>query len=72
MQYEINGKAFSKTIQFMPPGASVVYVDPTNPASAVGQRGATVRALFIPLLLCVLTGLFGIVLILLMLSPTED
>ena len=72
VDYSFDGKNYTKTIHDLPFGATQVYVDPDDPSNVVGERGATVRALFVPIIAISATGLFGFVLILIKLSPSDD
>ncbi len=72
VNYSFNGNAYTKVIDQFPFGATEVYVDPDDPTSAVGRRGATIQLLFIPLIAVVGSGLFGLVLALIAFSPVDD
>lgn len=70
VKYTFDGVEYTKTMPDLPFNPTMIYVDPHNPTHAVGEQGATVRALFVPIILVVGTGLFGFVLLLMKFSPS--
>ena len=72
VDYSVDGQNFTETMHNLPFGATEIYVDPNDPTNVVGERGATLRALFVPVIAVTATALFLIVLLLIKFSPSDD
>ena len=72
VNYSHNGTSYTKTMHDLPFNASQIYVNPDDPNIAVGEQGPTIRVLFVPIIAVSATGLFGLVLLLIKFSPTDD
>ncbi|MEM7782516.1 MAG: DUF3592 domain-containing protein [Planctomycetota bacterium] len=72
VEYTFKGQHYTRTMHDLPFNPTEVFVDPSNPTHVAGERGPTIRGLFIPIIAVSSSGLFLFVLFLIRLSPAED
>ena len=73
VEYAMNGKVYQGVVfEYLLGEQVIVYVNPDDPTEVVGKTGASGQMTLAPLLITVASGLFGIVLLLVKLSPKDD
>ncbi len=70
VRYRANGKQYESIVnEFYDKNQVTVYINPDDPTHVVATRGPLIQHMAPPILLTVVSGLFGIVLLLIALSP---
>ena len=73
VKYMVGSKVYHAVVDEYLLGDEVtIYFDPDDPKDIVGKTGATLQATWFPIMLCVASGVFGLVLLIIKFSPKED
>lgn len=73
VQYRVDDVQYEAVVDEYLVGNTVdVFVDPKDPTSVVGIQGAPIQKMLPPIIVTVGSGLFGIVLLLVAMSPKDD
>lgn len=73
ISYTVGGNKYETVVdEYLVGSEATVFVDPNDPTRVVGKSGATVQAMGRPLLATIGSGLFGVLLLLIGLSPKDD
>lgn len=73
VEYKVGSKVYQAVVDEYLLGDEVtIYVNPDDPKDIVGKTGATLQATWFPIMLCIVSGVFGLVLLIIKFSPKED
>ncbi|MEZ6094943.1 MAG: DUF3592 domain-containing protein [Pirellulaceae bacterium] len=71
--YDVDGQTYKADVdEYLVGNQVTVYVNPNDPTEVVGKAGARIQDMGRPIIATVGSGLFGVVLLLIALSPKED